>query len=183
MTSSESSSLPMETHLKVERLRQELSNLKHEIAVYGDRSQYNPVVYTETSAVDLELMDHLDASFIAAGFHPTLLLTPWVLTPAKLDNIFRIYYGLAPHDPAIAACSFLSYFASINGRANGFAIGTTVNELHVYCQAANQDEVIKMLDAINRPDVFGENGTGIEAHAEEDMQYQLKVTLSLGQAH
>ncbi|CAN9234133.1 unnamed protein product [Alternaria alternata] len=161
MTSSESSSLPMETHLKVERLRQELSNLKHEIAVYGDRN----------------------ASFIAAGFHPTLLLTPWVLTPAKLDNIFRIYYGLAPHDPAIAACSFLSYFASINGRANGFAIGTTVNELHVYCQAANQDEVIKMLDAINRPDVFGENGTGIEAHAEEDMQYQLKVTLSLGQAH
>ncbi|KAI4631971.1 uncharacterized protein J4E87_002678 [Alternaria ethzedia] len=115
----------------------------------------------------------INGPFIAAGGDPHKLPNPWYLTPARLDSILRLYYGLKPHDPSVAAISFGEYFGSVNEVANGVPIGIVVNEFTIYSRAANQDEVIQMIKCINDSESFGEGGTGLPVHSEEELKFNM----------
>lgn len=162
-----------EVQAKVARLHAETRELDAEIGRFAAISEYNSVAVAVTSVMNLELTGHLDGPFIAAGGDPHKLPDPWYLTPARLDSILRLYYGLKPHDPSVAAISFGEYFGRVNEVANGVPIGIVVNEFTIYSRAADQDEVIQMIKCINDSESFGEGGTGLPVHSKEELKFNM----------
>lgn len=129
-----------------------------------------------------KLIDHLDAPFLAAGGDPDNLPNPWRLTPARLDNLLRLYYGLKPHDRSFDGISFGLYFGSVNGVANGVPIGTRVTSFNIHAQVTNLNEIWRMIECIQDSESFGEGGTGLPAHSEGELTYNIIVKMTWARA-
>ncbi|KAI4946920.1 hypothetical protein J4E91_007093 [Alternaria rosae] len=113
----------------------------------------------------------------AQGVNPHFLMNPWFLTSARMDTILCIYFGFKPHDPDVASCPFIQYFASISGYANGLLVGVVVKELIIYARAASEEEVLRMIECIDNPESFGEGVTGLPVHSEEKLNVYLHVKI------
>ncbi|KAI4647801.1 hypothetical protein J4E93_004212 [Alternaria ventricosa] len=120
----------------------------------------------------------INAPFLAAGGDPDNLPNPWRLTPARLDNLLRLYYGLKPHDRSFDGIPFVQYFGSVNGIANGVPIGTRVTSFNIHTQVTNLNEIWRMIECIQDSELFGEGGMGLPAHSEGELTYNIIVKMT-----
>ncbi|KAI4661615.1 uncharacterized protein J4E78_004404 [Alternaria triticimaculans] len=133
---------------------------------------------TDEMVAERDRFAAINGPFIAAGGDPDNIPNPWRLTPARLDNMLRLYYGLKPHDRSFEGISFVQYFGSIDGIANGYPIGTRVTSFNIHTQVTNLNEIWRMVKCIQDSESFGEGGTGLPVHGEGEPTFNILVTMT-----